>query len=196
MRYFTSDLHLGHDREFIYRDRGFNSMTEHDIVILNRINETVKEDDELYILGDFVLGTDLDYVRRCVEEIVCQNIHLILGNHDTPRKIEIYKEFDKIVEICYATMINYNKKITFYCSHFPTIMDSDDPEHLHYIGLYGHTHQKISYYCGDNNALSKLNPRMFNVGIDAHGRPISERSIVENVQNMEEFLRRLKEKAK
>lgn len=26
--YFTSDLHLNHDKEFIYKNRGFNSINE------------------------------------------------------------------------------------------------------------------------------------------------------------------------
>ena len=28
MIYFTSDLHLGHDREFIYKDRGYDNIRE------------------------------------------------------------------------------------------------------------------------------------------------------------------------
>lgn len=34
MIYVTSDLHLGHDREFIYGPRSFSNVTEHDETIV------------------------------------------------------------------------------------------------------------------------------------------------------------------
>lgn len=34
MIYFTSDLHFGHDKDFIYKSRGFNSIGDHDNTII------------------------------------------------------------------------------------------------------------------------------------------------------------------
>ena len=56
MIYFTSDLHLNHDKEFIYKERGFSSVEEMNTAIINNINETLTEGDELFILGDLMLG--------------------------------------------------------------------------------------------------------------------------------------------
>ena len=56
MIYVTSDLHIGHDKDFMYTPRGFSSITEHDNAILENWNKIVKDDDIVYILGDIMLG--------------------------------------------------------------------------------------------------------------------------------------------
>ena len=35
--YITSDLHFGHQQSFLYEPRGFNSIEEHDKVIIENI---------------------------------------------------------------------------------------------------------------------------------------------------------------
>ena len=39
--WFSSDLHLGHQKEFLYVPRGFSSIEEHDEAIIDNINEVV-----------------------------------------------------------------------------------------------------------------------------------------------------------
>ena len=56
MIYFTSDLHIGHDRDFIWKERGFSSVEKHNEEILKRWNEVVKPEDTVYILGDLAMG--------------------------------------------------------------------------------------------------------------------------------------------
>ena len=80
----------------------FKEMIEHgcDTVILAitdfdmdfwfpNINEIVKEDDTLYILGDLMLN-DNEYGMDCLHKIICKNIYIILGNHDTSVRAELY----------------------------------------------------------------------------------------------------------
>ena len=55
MIWFTSDLHLCHDREFVYKSRGFQSVEDMNETLINNINDCVKEEDILYILGDLGL---------------------------------------------------------------------------------------------------------------------------------------------
>ena len=50
MDYFTSDLHIGHDKPFIWQARGFNSIEEHDTQILLRWNTAVSPEDTVYTL--------------------------------------------------------------------------------------------------------------------------------------------------
>lgn len=47
----TSDLHIGHNREFIYKTRGFNNIEEHDKKLVINWNELVDPADVVYILG-------------------------------------------------------------------------------------------------------------------------------------------------
>ena len=49
MIYFTSDLHLGHDQEFIWGARGFNSVTEMNEKIITRWNSRITKDDDIGI---------------------------------------------------------------------------------------------------------------------------------------------------
>ena len=49
----TSDLHIGHNKEFVYKERGFQSIEEHDSALLSNWNELVSSDDVVYVLGCF-----------------------------------------------------------------------------------------------------------------------------------------------
>lgn len=56
MDYFTSDLHIGHDKDFLYKPRGFDSIEQHDTAIVKRWNDIVTPDDTVYILGDLCMS--------------------------------------------------------------------------------------------------------------------------------------------
>ena len=55
MIYFTSDLHLGHENVIRFCNRPFATTDEMDEVLINNWNATVKQKDEVYILGDFTM---------------------------------------------------------------------------------------------------------------------------------------------
>lgn len=86
--FLTSDLHLGHDKNFIWKARGFNSIEEHDEAIIERWNKTVSKEDEVYILGDLALGS-LDNARDRLAQLN-GNICWVKGNHDTPTRERMY----------------------------------------------------------------------------------------------------------
>ncbi len=87
--WFTSDTHFGHSNivrgeskwENKISCRPFNTLEEHDDVIISNINKYVKENDVLYHLGDFSMGGKAN-VWKYRARINCKNIHLCLGNHD------------------------------------------------------------------------------------------------------------------
>lgn len=67
--------------------RNFNTLEEHDTALVNNINNVVKENDILICLGDWSFGSykNGDYlvnIARFRHRIKCNNVHLILGNHD------------------------------------------------------------------------------------------------------------------
>ncbi len=156
--YLTSDTHFCHDKPFVYEPRGFNSIDDMNKTIINNWNGIVTDQDDIYVLGDFFLGTDTDYICDAIGNLRGR-IHLIIGNHDTPAKIELYKEL-RICEVLYATQIKFKKRL-FYLSHYPT-MTADlqsNPEKA-IFNLFGHTHSKDKFY-GDS-------PYMYNVAVDAN----------------------------
>lgn len=156
--FLTSDWHFGHDKEFLYVPRGFAAIEEHNEQLIKNHNSIVNEDDDVYVLGDMVMGdhSNIEKIRQ-----LKGRIHLIRGNHDTDARMKKYAELDNIVEICEGKFMRY-KKYFLFLSHFPSITDNVEKETLREatLNLFGHTHQESHFY-GDN-------PYMYNVGIDAH----------------------------
>ena len=89
--YFTSDLHFGHDKEFLWGARGFTSSQEHDEAVIERINSIVKPDDHLFILGDLMLG---NYIEDGIHKVKQLNgiKTIIVGNHDSERRLQYYRQ--------------------------------------------------------------------------------------------------------
>lgn len=175
MDYFISDTHFNHDREFIWGPRGFKSVTESNNTIIDNWNKTVGKNDNVYMLGDFFLGTDMDFVRNTLARLNGK-IHLIIGNHDSPAKIKIYQESPNIVEIVWTTQIEYKGR-KFYLSHYPTLTADlqSNPEKA-VFNLFGHTHSKEKFY--------EDRPYMYNVACDAHDcTPVSIEDIYNDIMN-------------
>jgi len=182
--YFSSDLHLGHDRLFIYGERGFATIQEMNEAIIRNFNSIVDDDDDLYLLGDCVLG-DLETGLAMLKQLRGR-VHIILGNHDTDKRVAAYEQMENVVEVVLAKKIKY-RKYHFYLSHYPTMTGNLEAESLHQvaINLYGHTHQKTNFY----NDI----PFMYHVGVDSHEcKPILLDDIIEEckakVQECKEFL--------
>ena len=55
--WFTSDFHFGHFNIIRYCNRPFESTEEMDAHIADRMNAHVKQNDTLYFLGDFCMGS-------------------------------------------------------------------------------------------------------------------------------------------
>ena len=175
MIYFTSDLHFGHDREFIWGPRGFKSSQEHDATIIKNWNKMITEDDDVYILGDLMLG-DNEAGRKKLAQLNGK-LHIIWGNHDTVPRKEIYSKLHNVVEVCdYATMIKVNG-YSLYLSHFPTITSNLEKESLKRatLGLFGHTHQQTNFY--------QDTPFIYHVGLDSHdNKPVSFETVIADME--------------
>ena len=176
MIYFTSDTHFCHNKPFLYEPRGFKSIEEHDETIVKNWNSIIKPEDEVYHLGDVMLINN----EKGIEYLKSLNgkIHLILGNHCTNTRIELYKTCPNIVSIDYAKEIKIEKYYFWLC-HYPTITanyDDDKPWAKHLINIYGHTHQQSKFY--------NDNPYMYCVCLDAHNNyPVSLEQILEDIKN-------------
>lgn len=159
MIYFTSDLHLYHNMDFVFKPRGFDNIEDMSNIILENWNNVVTDNDDVYILGDLMLN-DNEKAMNILKQLNGK-IHIVLGNHDTSTRVELYKTLPNVVEITYATVIKY-KKYHFYLSHYPTFTANLENGHLSecLINLYGHTHQRTNFY----NDI----PWMYHVGLDSH----------------------------
>ena len=98
--YFVSDFHFNHDREFIWRPRGFTSVQEMNEAIIERHNKIVTEEDDVYILGDLMLGGAgaLQDGLKLIERLNGK-LHLTRGNHDSATRWDAYRYLHNVKEM-------------------------------------------------------------------------------------------------
>lgn len=168
MIWFTSDWHFGHDKDFAWGGpRNCESMADNTMKIVSRHNLMIKDEDDVYVLGDLMLG-EYEYGINIIKQMKGK-LHIILGNHDTDRRIELYKELPNVIEVTYAKLIRIGKQ-HYYLSHYPTFTANydDKPYHNHIINLYGHTHQRDKFFTMGDPLYTEPNPFMYHVGVDSH----------------------------
>ena len=61
MKFYTSDLHLGHEQIIYFDDRPFTNVEVMNKVIIDNWNSVVNNNDDVYILGDFAWRNDIGY---------------------------------------------------------------------------------------------------------------------------------------
>lgn len=173
--YFTSDLHFCHDREFLYKPRGFKNIEEMNETIIKNWNSVVSNDDLVYILGDLMLKDNakgIEYINN-----LKGNKHIILGNHDTDSRVELYKsEIKNLQGIDYAKRLRYNG-YCFFLTHYPCLTGNLEKENAKQctISLFGHTHSKAKFY--------EDRPYMYNVALDAHDcTPVEITKIIKDIE--------------
>ena len=163
MIFVCSDWHFGHNKQFCYEARGFNSVEEMNEAIVKNHNSVVGPEDDVYCLGDCFMGEDKEAGKAWIEKLNGK-IHIIRGNHCSNNKVEVYKSCSNVVEICgWAEMIKY-KKYNFLLSHHPTLtsnMDADKPIKARIINLCGHYHT-MDKFCEMDKGLC------YHVDMDAH----------------------------
>ena len=163
--FVTSDLHFNHDKEFVWKVRGYESVYEMNEAIVERFNSVVRPDDDVYILGDLCLGGGGPAVladNKALIERLNGRLHIIRGNHDTEPRVRMYATCANVVDIVkWADMLHY-KGYHFYLSHFPTLTGNLEKESLKQCtcNLFGHTHQTTNFHLDM--------PFMYHVGVDSH----------------------------
>ena len=74
--FLTSDWHFNHDKTFIYEPRNFSTKEEHNLAIITLHNEVVSPDDDVYVLGDLMLGDNKEGIELIKK--MNGNLHIIL----------------------------------------------------------------------------------------------------------------------
>lgn len=160
---FIADLHFGHVNGLAYDARPFTDIKAHDEFLINKWNEKVDIDDDVYILGDVSWHT----VTKTIEIFnqLNGNKHLIIGNHD--KRFLRNPDFRKLfVEICDYKEIQLGKH-GIVLSHYPIPCFNH-----HYYGwyhLYGHVHTSFEWNMMENIKLQMAELydvpcKMWNVG--------------------------------
>lgn len=173
--YFTSDLHIGHDKDFVWAKRGFSSIEEHDSFILDYWSRTVTYDDIVVLVGDFVMGkSKIERAFEIIERMPFKDLLWICGNHDHP----VAKMAEHIGTTTRSVIVrDMGEPVSFanaVVSHFPPGMIGEHKEDRHrdyskYAPkltdgdkfVHGHTHSdKFLTQVGDKTLI--------HVGWDTH----------------------------
>jgi len=78
--YLGSDFHYNHQRDFLWKPRGFKSYQEHDSFIKSEC-EKLQKDDLLIFLGDYSLNTTDEQTHKLLTSTKADIIY-IFGNHE------------------------------------------------------------------------------------------------------------------
>lgn len=130
MKYYISDLHFGHHNVLKFDSRPFGSVEEMNQVLIDNWNNTIKPNDEVYLLGDIFWKND--YADEILPKLKGQK-HLIKGNHDKINNT-MQKHYESIQE--YKRIKDEGRVVVL--SHYP-IAHWDAQFHGSYH-LYGHIH--------------------------------------------------------
>lgn len=171
--FFSSDLHFNHNKEFVYEPRGFQSIEEMNETIIDNFNRRINLNDKLYLLGDIMLGQDIESGLNLLKRINCDDIKIIRGNHDTDNRIAAYKTLSNVTYLGWSDVIKLGKR-HYYLSHFPTFVNNFNE--AGYYNLYGHTHQQTNFY--------QEMPMNYHVGVDSHNCcPVSLEEIESDIKD-------------
>lgn len=158
--FFTSDLHFGHDKDFIWKYRGYSSVQEMNEKQVEEWNKTVGKNDMVYVLGDVYLGeSNIEFVSRLNGHLV-----IVAGNHDTGDRLLALEKLPNVSAIDHVVRPRFNGRDYWLC-HYPTVMDMPRTATPRMICLFGHTHQTEPEF--------EDFPFMVNVGVDCWKRPVS-----------------------
>ncbi len=80
--FYIADLHIGHSNAIRFDRRPFSSTGEMQNEIAKLWNETVRADDTVYIIGDFIMAKESEWPRILKEMSLSGKLVLIRGNHD------------------------------------------------------------------------------------------------------------------
>lgn len=191
--YFTSDLHFFHQKEFLYGPRGFTNAEDMNNAIIQNFNSIVKYEDDVYMLGDLLLGGSEKFDEG-MNLIAALNgrLHLVRGNHDTDKRWNAYKTLHNVVETENAIYLNYTG-YHFYLSHYPTLTsnhDYDKPLKARLINLCGHTHIQDKFADWGSGYI-------YHCELDAHNNyPVSIETIIQDLKNKIQEENNLKNKTK
>lgn len=135
--FFISDPHFGDvnilnfkdDQENLVRS-GFSCIEDHDTLIIDNINEVIRPQDKLFILGDVVMNRkNMSILNR----INTKKRVLLKGNHDI-FKLKDYLPYFRDIR-AYKVLPKYG----IVCSHIPIHPNEFNRWKLN---VHGHMHHK------------------------------------------------------
>jgi calcineurin-like phosphoesterase family protein len=172
--YVTSDLHLGHLRDFVWAARGYSSAEQHDEGVIQTLNEVVRPNDILFMLGDLCLNAPMDKVDGYLDRIKCQNLYCLWGNHNNPHEKAVYR---KLVPSGQQYPVRY-KNMVYQGHYLETVLNGQFVVLFHYpISVWNEMKNGSWMLCGhshhsfEQSKAEHVEGKILDVGWDGNARP-------------------------
>lgn len=132
--------------------------------LISNINASVKSDDRLVFLGDWIFPGRQDFAaaaKQYRDQIKCKKIIFIWGNHD--KKGRGNQQFMRMFDGCYDLLeLDSNAQRMVLCHYSMRVWNKSGSGVWH---LYGHSHATLA---------DDPNSRSIDVGVDAAARYLSD----------------------
>ena len=134
-RWVIADTHFGHTNIIKYENRPFKDTQDMDEKLIYNWNSVVSKQDIVYMLGDFTLSRNKEYIKSLLQRLNGKII-LIMGNHDLLKPAQ-YIELGFYTAIRKPILVEPNVVLM----HEPPLK-KDVCDKMFYI--YGHVHSNPS----------------------------------------------------
>jgi len=143
--YFSADTHFSHTNIIKYCNRPFENAEQMNETMISNWNSVVKENDDVYFLGDFGLGTEKQLLS--IYNRLNGRKFLITGSHDKHSMNLPWSGIDarKVISV---------EGIPITLCHYA--MRTWSKSHFNSWHLYGHSHGRLQPF-----------GKSFDVGVDA-----------------------------
>jgi len=189
--YITGCLHGFHKQPFIWEKRGYNSPEDHTAGLIKTINETCRETDTLFILGDITLNCNFKQFWEFIWALKPQ-IYTVFGNHNHPMndlflqdckemfgyEVIGYKWKDKITSWGHYVEMKWNGQFCCF-GHYPIAIFNK--MHHNSWSLHSHNHGSYEPSLPSNTTIKQLD-----CGWDVFSKPICFQEI-QKIMNNKKF---------
>lgn len=174
---FWGCFHFDHNKEFLYKNRGFNSVEEHNDTLVRSWNEKVEEmNGEVVgvLLGDTMFGHGgLDKFEHLLGSLNYTHLYLCSGNHSAGFKQAI-KDSNFEQNHAVTFMPNYFELIVkrqpIACSHYPIL--SWNGQGAGTWHLYSHVHGSL-WNSDLGRAYKESGAKQYECSVEENPYPIS-----------------------
>lgn len=142
--------------------------------LVRRHNHVVQEEDTVYVLGDLMMGPDVESGMELIKRMKGKKI-IIRGNHDSDKRVKAYGTIYPVHDALRIKHDGYN----FFLCHYPT-MTANFENHIKActISLCGHNHTLDRFKDMNNGILA------YHVELDCHDcYPVSLDKIIFDIIN-------------
>lgn len=137
MKYYTGDIHFGHENAIKFDNRPFSSIEEMDRALIENWNSRINKNDNVYILGDVAFHNEKPY-SWYLSQLKGQK-HLIVGNHDARKLLKDEEALSYFVSVDRYLEVT-DEKTRIILSHYPIAEWNGFYRESYHI--YGHIHSR------------------------------------------------------